>query len=585
MRSFHSLLAGTFLVHVGTIQAQDCSIPFNTPLYPVQEEHDVYYGTATRYNGASEDLYLNIFKPTGDGQLQRPLIIVIHGGGFTGGHRDDRNDLCRDLASMGWAAATISYRLDFYGTWLLSSPWAYDPAEVIRAAYRAQQDARGAVRFLKARSAMDSTSADNIMLWGFSAGAIAALHAAYVDDPSEKPAACGNINNVVHFLSSYPRPDLGPFQGSLNLNGQDASVRGVASFYGGLLDTNLIPEPLHPALFAYHQNGDPVVGCYHQQGLWGMPLGVGDNYPYLFGSCIMDAHIQEQSPSPDAYQFHEYAGGAHEVHDEATLFNEATLFLRALFCSTAAQVRLALRVMLQGPYDPDTGLMNDALRSLGTFPLMDPYPGLGYVHTGQQQNSMVTPSVIAAGGPNAIVDWVLVELRQTSDPAVVLASRSALLQRDGDVVDLDGSSPVTFDMAPGNYQVAVRHRNHLGVMTADPVLFETLPEPVDLAAGPVTVHGVEAQVAISGTYPAQALWAGDVSFDGQVKYAGPGNDRDPILSAIGGSVPTAVLAGYHEEDVDLDGQVKYAGTGNDRDHVLQTVGGSVPTAVRAEQLP
>lgn len=40
-------------------------------------------------------------------------------------------------------------------------------------------------------------------------------------------------------------------------------------------------------------------------------------------------------------------------------------------------------------------------------------------------------------------------------------------------------------------------------------------------------------------------------------YVGNGNDRDPILVVIGGSVPTAVVNGYYLEDTNLSGQVKY----------------------------
>ena len=115
-----------------TLLAQDCTIPFTTPLFDVREEMNIYYGTETRYNGVVEDLRLNLFKPIGDGQVERPLIILIHGGGFTGGNRNDLNNSCRELAGMGWATATISYRLDFYGTWLIGSPFSYDPAEVVR---------------------------------------------------------------------------------------------------------------------------------------------------------------------------------------------------------------------------------------------------------------------------------------------------------------------------------------------------------------------------------------------------------------------------------------------------------------------
>ena len=48
----------------------------------------------------------------------------------------------------------------------------------------------------------------------------------------------------------------------------------------------------------------------------------------------------------------------------------------------------------------------------------------------------------------------------------MLATRTALLQHDGDMVGFDGVSPIAFDAAPGGYAIAIRHRNHLGVMTA-----------------------------------------------------------------------------------------------------------------------
>ena len=73
--------------------------------------------------------------------------------------------------------------------------------------------------------------------------------------------------------------------------------------------------------------------------------------------------------------------------------------------------------------------------------------------------------------------------------------------------------------------------------------------------------------------------------DGSISYTGSGNDREPVLQSIGGSVPTASTPGYLSPDVNLDGEVKYTGQNNDRDAILQNVGGLVPTAVRTEQLP
>ncbi|MBK7945294.1 MAG: hypothetical protein IPJ85_08310 [Flavobacteriales bacterium] len=66
---------------------------------------------------------------------------------------------------------------------------------------------------------------------------------------------------------------------------------------------------------------------------------------------------------------------------------------------------------------------------------------------------------------------------------------------------------------------------------------------------------------------------------------GDPNDRDPILSRIGGSVPTNTVNGYFVEDVDMNGSVRYTGDPNDRDPILVNIGGSVPTNVRMQQLP
>ena len=241
---------------------------------------------------------------------------------------------------------------------------------------------------------------------------------------------------------------------------------------------------------------------------------------------------------------------------------------------------LALKLLLEGPYDIGTGLMADPLRALGFLPLQEPYTAMGHAPSGALSTA---PSVLAVTGPDAIVDWVLVELRDPVQPAAVVDARSALLQRDGDVVDVDGSSPVLFcDQDDVPFKVSVRHRNHLGVMTAADQVLSTTPVSIDLSQGTTAVFGTDARHTVGG---AELLWQGNVRYDGVVKYTGSNNDRDPILVRIGGLVPTAILQGYWPEDVNMDGIVKYAGAGNDRDRVLLTIGGAVPTATRAQQLP
>ncbi|MBL8011595.1 MAG: hypothetical protein JNJ64_13405 [Flavobacteriales bacterium] len=248
-------------------------------------------------------------------------------------------------------------------------------------------------------------------------------------------------------------------------------------------------------------------------------------------------------------------------------------------------VQVSVRAMLEGPYNSATGLMNDALRGLPSFPLADPYPGIGYMHVGGGNDDAVAPGVLSTAGNNAIVDWVLLELRDANTPATVVSSRSALVQRDGDVVEPDGVSPVRFPMPAGSYHLAVRHRNHLGCMTAGQIALGPTSTTVDLTTLATPTFGTNARKASGGAVNLQLLWAGDVTFNGQVKYAGGGNDRDPILVRVGGTVPTNTANGYFPEDVNLNGQVKYAGSANDRDPILVNIGGTVPTALRVQQLP
>ena len=244
-------------------------------------------------------------------------------------------------------------------------------------------------------------------------------------------------------------------------------------------------------------------------------------------------------------------------------------------------VKVSLKLFLDGPYDMVSGLMHDSLRVQGRLPLVEPYTDLGWSMSGGSA-TQIAQETLDASGPDAIVDWVLVQLRDALDPSVVLRTRTALVLRNGDVVSTAGDTAVFFDVDPGSYHIAVRHRNHLGCMTASAVALDSIPTLIDLRDPTTATWGVEAR-RIVGAHA--VLWKGNVISDPQVKYTGVSNDRDPILQAIGGVVPTNVVSGYRGEDVNMDGDIKYTGVANDRDPILQIVGGVVPTNVRTEQLP
>lgn len=244
-------------------------------------------------------------------------------------------------------------------------------------------------------------------------------------------------------------------------------------------------------------------------------------------------------------------------------------------------VNLWISAGLGGAMQAD-GLMDDGLRSIGVLPLIEPYSAAGYAYIGTAPGANISTGLAAVSGATAAVDWVVVELRSSTAPYSVLASRPAMIRRDGEVMDTDGDPYVNFPgLAAGSYRVALRHRNHLGVMSNVAIALSQVPERVNFRAG--NAYGSVPQTAVGGV---QCLWPGDAAADGTIRYVGSDNDRDPILSAIGGSTPTNVLNNvYDPRDVNMDGSIRYVGTNNDRDPILTTVGGSVPTATRTQQLP
>lgn len=241
-------------------------------------------------------------------------------------------------------------------------------------------------------------------------------------------------------------------------------------------------------------------------------------------------------------------------------------------------VQLDIKVFLEGPFNGVD--MIDSLRSMGYLPMSTPYLDMGYAQVNNTKNETTTPSVMNITSNASIVDWIIVELRDQQDN--IFASRTGLLRRDGKIVDMDGVSPLGFAVSSNSYYVAVKHRNHLGVMTAGQIALSITPTSLDLTSGAVPLYGTDAVKNVNGRY---CLWAGDPAFDGNIKYSGENNDRDKVLVAIGGSIPTNIVFGYRPEDINMDGRTMYTGSGNDRDIILMNIGGIVPTNIKTQQIP
>ncbi|WP_375238150.1 hypothetical protein [Aurantibacter sp.] len=231
-------------------------------------------------------------------------------------------------------------------------------------------------------------------------------------------------------------------------------------------------------------------------------------------------------------------------------------------------ILLSAKVLLQGAYfNPNSGeenLMRDDLRIANYIPTISPY----------SDALTCNASVFNATGANAIVDWVWLELRDAIDNTVIETSTSALLQRDGDVVSVDGISSLSFNLPNDNYYIAIKHRNHLGIMTANTIALSGIPVSVDFtdANNPIT-YGTNAQTTFSMPTNILGMWAGDVNNDGKINYIGVESEipfisshvfNDPDNSLFGGP-PTATYSslGYYSSDIDLNGQTIYIGVSSD----------------------
>ena len=198
--------------------------------------------------------------------------------------------------------------------------------------------------------------------------------------------------------------------------------------------------------------------------------------------------------------------------------------------------------ILQGPYNTGTGLMSDNLRVAAPvlIPETEPYTSLSnFTHVGRGGGETVDPAVFGLTGNDAIVDWVFIELRDKNAPATVLQTKSALIQRDGDIVDLDGVSEVRFvGMVDDDYYFAVRHRNHLGVMSANTFTLSRVQTVIDFTS--ISTYGTNAQIDLVGG--GMGMWSGDVDYSGVIDAA----DRSDVWN-------NRNLFGYIESDATLDG--------------------------------
>ena len=242
-------------------------------------------------------------------------------------------------------------------------------------------------------------------------------------------------------------------------------------------------------------------------------------------------------------------------------------------------------------------LKNNPLTGENHIPMMDPYtfntsaildftPNFTHVGPGLLvENQVITDSaaVFALSGDDAIVDWVFLELRDKNDMVNTIATRSALLQRDGDVVDLDGVSAVSFNgVAADSFYVVVNHRLHLAAMSElvpagslidfTDVNTEIFNFGTDLIQG-FDFTGLSQNTTVKPGY--RALWAGDFNCDGKIKFTNPEDDLNWLFFEVllhedntSNQLNFNFGYGYHNGDFNMDGRVKYTNPEDDTNYLF-----------------
>ena len=190
------------------------------------------YETYTYYTDDSTALELDLFLPDSMSE-EKACVIFIHGGGFSNGRRANGRPFCQFLSDQGIAAASISYTLSMKG-----KSFSCDGirTEKIRTIQLAAHQARIATQWILDRQDSLDINGSHIFLAGSSAGAEAALQAAYWDTSS------------ANYFTNIP--------------GNGFKYAGVISGAGAILDINQINEQTKIPTLCYHGTCDNLVPYY-----------------------------------------------------------------------------------------------------------------------------------------------------------------------------------------------------------------------------------------------------------------------------------------------------------------------------------
>jgi len=277
-------------------------------------ENNVQYGNNIDVAGNEINLFMDIYRPLGDVDTSRAVVVAAHGGFFLTGSKDglDIVPICEDLARMGFVVASISYRLGIENI--------FSPAVSLQeATVRAVHDAKAAIRYFRRTHEQDGNpwgiDPDRIVLGGSSAGGFIALHTAYVDDVSEIPTE-------VDLEGAYGLE--GGLEGISGSPGYPSNILSVFSFSGAIGEVSWI-EPGDAPVVSTHGTSDNTV-----------PFG--EDFVQLFGVNVIEVDgsetVHNMANSLDIDNcFYIFNGANHTPHTLSAAYYDTTRAVMAGFTS------------------------------------------------------------------------------------------------------------------------------------------------------------------------------------------------------------------------------------------------------------
>lgn len=247
--------------------------------------------TITYFQNDTLKLDLDLFIPENLSSSKLPLMIYAHSGGFSGGQREFGHSLCKYLANNGIASATISYTL-----YAKNKNFGCDGAlpNKIKSFQFAANDIWLATSFFIKNSKKYNIDPSKIFISGSSAGAEAALHAAFWD-----------FKTMNLYKNSLPK---------------DFKYAGLVSGAGAIMDLNLITKKNVIPMMFFHGNADSTVpygtAAHH------LCKTNSSNWLMLFGSYSIYEHILAMNGSASLFT---YCGGGHEY--SGTLFEKDQIYI------------------------------------------------------------------------------------------------------------------------------------------------------------------------------------------------------------------------------------------------------------------